>query len=93
MKSIRQVQTEIRENYPVIEPNQIWVARGSDRKISRRLRILAQMPEPTGFQEEGRAWIIEEKPSKMMSEIRIFKCPEFNLRYVFRLHGVVNAKA
>lgn len=89
MKSLVQIHREIKENSPAIEVNQIWVARGSDRKIRRRLRVLAQMPEPTGYEENGRVWIMEEKPSPMMRERRVFTCPEFNLRYIFTLHGTV----
>lgn len=89
MKSIAQTVREIKANDPQIKANQIWVAR-SHRKIIRRLRILAQMPEPTGLSDEKqKVWIVEEKPSPMMHEIRIFKVPEFNLRYVFRLHKEV----
>lgn len=87
-RSVHQTQKECLANDSPIEANQIWVAR-ANRKIIRRVRVLAQMPVPTGYNNENqRVWILEEKPSPMMSERRLFTCPEFNLRYVFRLHGM-----
>lgn len=86
VKSIRQTAREEKANDPSIEPNQIWEAK-YERKVIRRLRVLAQMPEPTGYREKGRAWIMQELGGGTMNtEIgRIFVCPEFNLRYIFRL--------
>jgi hypothetical protein len=76
-------------NDPPIEINQVWVSY-VDRQIFRKVRVLAQMPKPTGLNdEEERVWLLQELAAKMNVEVgRITRCPEFNLRYVFSLKGM-----
>lgn len=90
MPSIKAVDRQIKENDPPIRPNQIWEAR-ANRRVIRRIRILARHPDPTPFAEKGRAWLFQEITGAvfggtMRVEIgRISVTPEFNLRYVLRL--------
>lgn len=86
MPSIKEVDRRIRENDPPIEPNQIWEAKVKGETI-RRVRILAQHPEPTPFAQSGRAWIYEEMAGgRIRSEIgRLGVFPEFNLRMICKL--------
>lgn len=85
-RSVVQTQREVKANDPAIKANQVWVARNSKRQIVRRIRILAEMPKPTGISPRSKAWIFQELSSKMRFGGELGICPEFNLRYVFRLH-------
>jgi hypothetical protein len=74
-----------KKNNPPIKPGQYWCAYGKDGEVLRRVLILAPVPAFSSFSKTERSWIYEERPNKMMKEIRLSTCPEFNLRYVFKL--------
>lgn len=77
MSRYADVQEEIKCGFPSIEVNQHWVALDDKGEVMREVRILA--PHPDG------GWIHEDKPSKLIpTPSGMGRCPEFNLRYVFR---------
>jgi hypothetical protein len=79
-----ETQKAYRENDPPIEVNQIWSAPDVFGKCLRRVRVMAIHPDT----DKGkRLWITQDVPGGMMKTdfYRLQACPEFNLRYVFKL--------
>lgn len=82
------VQKQMKENDPPIEVGQFWVAVNSTTGVvNRRIRILGRyLTDNKSILKESNMWIYQEHPGSMRTETgRIGVCPEFNLRYIFRL--------
>lgn len=87
------VREDYKNNDPPVEPGQFWVAYMTNGDIGRKIRILAPYPDfgkinnLPGADLRRRSWLFEEHSGKMlhMDLGRIGVCPEFNLRYVFKL--------
>lgn len=83
-ESIRiRVRKEMELNDPPIEPGQFWICHNSKGEVFRKLKIIAEYPRELGME---RFWIVEEHAAKLRNGRlgELSKCPEFNLRYVFR---------
>lgn len=85
-----QIRREIGTDFPPIIPGQIWVTRlgREGQPPMRRIRIIAEYPfrDPFFKDEKDRLWLYENMPggSLRLNMGEISRCPEFNLRYVFR---------
>lgn len=86
--SMSLVRKAIIENDPPVEPGQYWQCYNSDGEVMRRIRILAPdtftMSHADG--DAKREWIYQELSGKMHLNFgRLGICPEFNLRYIYKL--------
>jgi len=90
-KSIAQTRREIVANDPPIEAGQIWRGYDNRGRILRSIRILGLYPDGEealhSRAEPGNLWLYEDQGKGLLktSVGYISVCPEFNLRYVFRL--------
>jgi hypothetical protein len=81
-------------NAPPIEVNQVWCGYDGDGVLLRRVRILAPYPDPIPAPSTNRAWIYMDLPGGRLNRLSLNElrvCPEFNLRYVFKLEGMYEA--
>jgi len=80
VKSVSDVQQEVKNNDPPIEVNQEWTAHDENGNVIRKVRILAKHPDED-------YWIVEDLQSKLIpNPSGMTKIPEFNLRYVMQLY-------
>lgn len=95
-RTASRVRQEITMNNPPIEIGQIWESSTTETgKVLRRVMILASYPEcgrvkPTGL--DHKLWLYEEMAAdrRHVEVGRLGICPEFNLRYIFRLVDATN---
>lgn len=86
MKSLAQTKKEMDENDPPIEPMSVWVGRGTNHAVFRRIRILTLDPRPNDHNE--RRWIYElmHPDGRVIVDAGMLgTTPEFNLRHVFEI--------
>lgn len=81
-KTLASINKEIADDEPELVIGDYWIATDEDGVVQRKVRIVGWYP----FENAHHYVLIEEHPAKMKTgrDFEISKCPEFNLRYVFR---------
>lgn len=81
-KTLASIKEEMDNDDPELVIGDYWIATDEDGTVLRKVRIVGWYP----FENIHHYVLIEEQPSKMKTgrTWEISRCPEFNLRYVFR---------